>query len=223
MPTSQTELKVFILSRESTCGECGETLDRRSWIILAGDRGALCLSCADLDHLEFLARGNAALTRRAKKLSPLSAVVLMWSRARKRYERQGILVQAAALEAAEAACLADADQRAARASRRARREADLDRQYVGEFASAVRRMFPSAPAGREVEIAEHACLKHSGRIGRSRDAKSLEPAAVELAVRAHVRHRETDYDLRLARSGDRFESRHETGEQVDTVLSAWRK
>jgi hypothetical protein len=37
--------------------------------------GPLCLTCADLDHLVFLGAGDAALTRRAKKASTLSAVV----------------------------------------------------------------------------------------------------------------------------------------------------
>jgi hypothetical protein len=43
-----------------------------------------------MDHLVFLPSGEAALTRRAKKASGLSAVVVRWSRTRKRYERQGL-------------------------------------------------------------------------------------------------------------------------------------
>jgi len=81
------DLRVFISNRESRCDDCGEDLGRRAMIVLAGDRGALCLTCADLDHLTFLASGDAALTRRARKHSTLAAVVLKWSRARKRYER----------------------------------------------------------------------------------------------------------------------------------------
>jgi hypothetical protein len=69
------ELKVFISHRDSTCDECGEELGRSAWIMLAGEKGALCLACADLDHLEFLPSGDAALTRRAKKYSELHAVV----------------------------------------------------------------------------------------------------------------------------------------------------
>ena len=61
----------------------------------------LCLPCAGLDHLVFLASGNAALTRRAGKYSTLRAVVVRYSRARKRYERQGILVEEPALVRAE--------------------------------------------------------------------------------------------------------------------------
>jgi len=74
---------------------------------LAKDKGALCLACADLDHLVFLPSGDTALTRRARKHSTLTAVVLKWSRARKRYERQGLLVEAGALEMAEEECSAD--------------------------------------------------------------------------------------------------------------------
>ncbi len=90
MPHSVTEqsnpLKVFISNRDSSCGECGEELGRQAWITRAGERGALCLACADLDHLVFLPSGDAALTRRARKHSKLAAVVLNWTRARKRYD-----------------------------------------------------------------------------------------------------------------------------------------
>lgn len=48
-----SDLKAFITTRESYCGECGEELGK-AWITLDKDRGALCLSCADLDHLIFL-------------------------------------------------------------------------------------------------------------------------------------------------------------------------
>ena len=47
------------------------------------------LDCSDLGHLVFPRSGDAALTRRAKKASQLSAVVVRWSQTRKRYERQG--------------------------------------------------------------------------------------------------------------------------------------
>src|ERR1041384_1009023 len=81
------EIKVFISNRDGTCAECGGTLGQAAWIHLNQAKGALCLPCADLDHLEFLPTGDAALTRRAKQASTLWAVVLKWSRSRKRYER----------------------------------------------------------------------------------------------------------------------------------------
>ena len=130
----KSDLKVFITTRESSCGECGEDLGRKAWITLEKDRGALCLSCADLDHLVFLPSGDTALTRRARKHSVLSAVVLKWSRARKRYERQGLLVEDQALEQAECECLADSEARARRKERETERRAEVDSQYVQKFA-----------------------------------------------------------------------------------------
>lgn len=215
------DLKVFISTRESSCDECGEDLGRKAWITLAGERGALCLSCADLDHLVFLRAGDAALTRRARKHSTLSAVVLKWSRARKRYERQGVLVEKSGLDRAEAECLADADARARRREREAERRAQLDRQYVERFAERVRELFPSCPAETEQAVAEHACLKYSGRVGRSAAAKALDENAVRLAVIAHVRHLETPYDDLLATGWDRHEARREVEDQVRSVLALW--
>ncbi len=63
------------------------------------------MPCADLEHLVFLPAGDATLTRRAKDASDLSAVVVRFSRARRRYERQGIVVEEAALEQAEESVL----------------------------------------------------------------------------------------------------------------------
>ena len=66
---------------------------------MEGER-PFCLACADLDHLEFLPSGDAALTRRSRKYSGLCAVVVRFSRSRGRYERQGLMVESAALERA---------------------------------------------------------------------------------------------------------------------------
>jgi hypothetical protein len=215
------ELKVFISSRESTCGECGENLGSKAWITLAGEKGALCLACADLDHLLFLPSGNAALTRRARKHSTLAAVVLKWSRARKRYERQGLLVEERGLEKAEAECLADSEVRARQREREAVRREEVDSKYLEEFAARVRELFPGCPAGRERKIAEHACLKYSGRIGRSASARAMDEAAVRLAVIAHIRHRETKYDELLSNGRERWQARAAVDVAVFRVLEKW--
>lgn len=44
--TEKAEIRVFISTQDSTCGECGENLGRKAWITLVEDKGALCLSCA---------------------------------------------------------------------------------------------------------------------------------------------------------------------------------
>jgi hypothetical protein len=214
-------IKVFISTGGATCGECREKLGTGAWIRLAGDKGALCLACADLDHLIFLPAGDAALTRRARKHSTLAADVLKWSRARKRYERQGLLVEEQAICAAEDECLADSEVRARRREREAARREGLDSQYVGQFAEQVRELYPRCPAGRERQIAEHACMKYSGRIGRSSSAKSLDEAAVRIAVIAHVRHTETQYDELLARGYGRADARAEVQEAISQVLNRW--
>lgn len=72
----KADLRAFVTIRAASCIECGEDLGRMAWITLVEDKGAICLSCADLDHLVFLPAGDAALTRRARKHSALSAVVL---------------------------------------------------------------------------------------------------------------------------------------------------
>ena len=215
------DLTVFITRSDPTCSECGEELGRHAWITLTEERNALCLSCADLDHLYFLPAGNAALTRRSRKYSTLVAVVVEWSRARKRYERQGLLVEQEAVEQAEAECLADEDVRARRRERAARRRAELDEQYVQRFAARVRELYPGCPPGRETAIAEHACRKYSGRVGRSAAAKELDSQAIHLAVVAHIRHRETAYDELLVQGDDRHHAREEVRDDVDRVLAQW--
>lgn len=135
-----SDLKVFITTRDSVCDECGENLGRRAWITLIENKGALCLSCADLDHLAFLPAGDAALTRRSRKYS----------------------------------------------------------------------------------TAEHACLKYSGRVGRSAAAKNLDAQAIKLAVIAHIRHTKTPYDKLLAKGYDRWDARKQVEETVDRILAKWK-
>jgi hypothetical protein len=73
----------------------------------------------------------------------------------------------------------------------------------------------------KVRFAEYACQKYSGRVGRSAVAKDLDANAVELAVRAHVRHVHTPYDLLLARGAERFDARREVASPVDKSLKRW--
>lgn len=217
----KNDIKVFISNRESSCDECKEELGRRAWITLDRDKGALCLTCADLDHLIFLSSGDAALTRRARKYSTLMAVVLKWSRTRKRYERQGLLVENHALEQAEKECLTNSEVRARRREREVERRAGLDEKYVKQFAKRVRELFPKCPRGREKEIAEHACLKYSGRIGRTAEAKTFNEEAVRIAVIAHIRHAETKYDELLAMGYERWDARDEVVGRVEQILTKW--
>ncbi len=221
--SDKNEIKVFISHRDSKCDECGDPIGHEAWITLEENKGALCLACSDLDELVFLPTGDAALTRRSKKYSTLSAVVLKFSRARRRYERQGLLVEEEALAKAEAECLADREVRERRNERERERHAKLDEEYVKQFAQRIRELYPNCPEGRERQIARHACLKYSGRVGRSAAAKSLDEEMVRLAVAAHVRHRETDYDSLLARGWYRNDARMKVRERVEAVMEVWQK
>lgn len=93
------DLVVIAPLSDWTCSTCGGTGD----FLLMDATGPLCRQCAKLDHLVYLPAGDVALSRRAKQASGLSAIVVRFSRSRKRYERQGILIEESALKQAEAA------------------------------------------------------------------------------------------------------------------------
>lgn len=212
------DLVVIWPVNEWTCTSCGGTGE----FLFMEDPGPLCLHCADLGHLVFLPSGDAALTRRAKRASRLSAVVVRWSRSRKRYERQGILAEAEAIECAELECLSDAEVRARRRERDESRRADEDARFHTEFAAAIRTLFPGCPVSRAEAIARHAATRGSGRIGRSAAGRALDPDAVRLAVAASVRHVDTGYDELLMSGVDRETARYQVREHVEDVLSGWR-
>ena len=77
------------LKSEWTCHRCGGTGD----LLMMENSGPACLRCVGLDDLEFLAAGDALLSRRVKANSTRCAVVVRFSRSRRRYERQGLLVE----------------------------------------------------------------------------------------------------------------------------------
>jgi hypothetical protein len=220
--SADKEIVVFSITRESKCAECGTEIWKGSLLRMEEER-PLCLTCADLDRLIFfLPRGNTGLTRRASKHSMLHAVVVRFSRARKRYERQGILVEEAALKQAERECLADAEARERARERASQRRNEHDVRYVREFAERIGELFPRCPVPERQAIADRACLKYSGRIGRSAAAQDFDPKAIELAVRAHVRHCHTEYDEKLASGMDRMDARDVVREQVEDVVGRWR-
>ena len=215
------DIAVFLVTHDAKCDDCGIDLPSGSMLLVEPDKTALCLDCADLGHLEFLPSGDPALTRRASKHSAKKAVVVQWNRRRKRYERRGTLVEPKAIDRAEAECAADAPERAKRrADAAVVREAE-DRQYVAEFAAAIRREFPNCPPDDERTIAAHACEKHSGRVGRSAGAKELDPAKVRAAVVAHIRHVHTEYDRLLLTGVARRDARDRIARRLEQVLRNW--
>jgi len=85
------------LNDEWKCHRCGGTGN----LLLMENPGPACLRCVGLDDLEFLPAGDALLTRRVKAKTARHAVVVRFSRSRRRYERQGLLVEPQALADAQ--------------------------------------------------------------------------------------------------------------------------
>ena len=222
-PASESkEIVVFIIRRDTKCAECGEELGPGRWIRVENDK-ALCLACADLAHLEFLPSGNTALTRRATKHSPLRAVVVQWAYARKRYERQGILVTPVAIDRAGTECLADEELRARQRERAAARRENEDVEYRAAVTVKLKELFPGCPPEEAARIAAWTCQKHSGRVGRSAAAKDFDPQALQLAVIAHIRHEHTRYDELLMQYGDRQHAREMVRAEIEKLLARWEK
>jgi hypothetical protein len=214
------EIVVFSVLKPSVCSSCEAEIGKGALLRMERER-PLCLACADLDHLVYLPAGDAALSRRSRKHSTLSAVVVRFSRARKRYERQGLLIELPALARAEQECLGDADQRARARERAGLARERTDASYVRAFCEQVRAVYPGCPAAEAEAIARHACLKYSGRVGRSAAARQFDPVAIRLAVAAHVRHRHSPYDTLLAQGWDRGDARHAVDGAVHAVLERW--
>ena len=88
---------VMPLNKEWKCHRCHQSGD----LLIMEKPGPACLRCVGLDDLEYLPSGDPLLTRRAKAKSIRSAVVVRFSRSRRRYERQGLLVEPQALAAVQ--------------------------------------------------------------------------------------------------------------------------
>jgi len=217
------DLVVFAkVSEEGSCSECGAELPRGVFLFMENGQ-PLCLACADLDHLVFLPAGATALSRRARKHSPLSAVVVRFSRTRRRYERQGLLVTPVALERAESECAADAPEREEHRTRAAAARQVEDSEFVETLTEALRKQYPGCPPSEAKEIAAHTAERGSGRVGRSAAGRALDTKALDLAVRAHVRHEHTNYDVLLMKGVERLEARVQVREQIERVLADWVK
>jgi hypothetical protein len=216
------EIVVFSIINPSTCSECGAELAKGRFLKMEKEK-PLCLECADLDHLVYLQKGDATLTRRSRKYSNLSAVVVRFNRSRHRYERQGLLVEPDALIRAENECEGDeADRKISRENAAVIRE-HADKEYIAQFSKQIRLQYPGCPSQEAEAIADHACQKYSGRVGRTSAAKAFDEEAIELAVKAHIRHKHTNYDQLLSNGWERPKARSAVTEKLDQIMREWGK
>jgi hypothetical protein len=93
--------------------------------------------------------------------------------------------------------------------------------FVTKLAEAILTRYPKCPAAEAHQIAEHTGRRNSGRVGRSVAGRSLEPAALDLAVIAHIRHAHTSYDELLMGGADRSAARALVREQINMLLASW--
>ena len=215
------DLVVFDIVRESECVECRKELLAHDFLFMEDGR-PLCLTCADIDHLAYLPRGDTALTRRARKYSSLSAVVVRFSRARKRYERQGVLVEETALERAGEECHADASKRLADREKASLRQVEQDHNLALRMTESILALYPGCPPGEAQAIAVHTSRRGSGGVGRSAAGRALEAEALNAAVVAAIRHRHTRYDQLLMHGYSRRDARDAVYDAISRLLERWR-
>jgi hypothetical protein len=95
---------VFALSRPSRCYGCDKKLlvDEIVKLKESGDETeVLCSPCSGLSTFALVPKGNAKVTRLAKKYSKVHYAVVKWSALWKCYERIGILAERAAIDQAQ--------------------------------------------------------------------------------------------------------------------------
>ena len=142
---------------------------------------------------------------------------------RPRYERQGVLVEEAAIKQAEAECLADEDARARRREREAERRRAGEDEFQRALAREITRPFGLSARARAETIARHTGERGSGRVGRAAGTRALDPGRRSLAVVASVRHRDTDYDDLLMAGVERSDARVRVRAGVERTLERWRE
>lgn len=88
-----------------------------------------------------------------------------------------------------------------------------------QFEAALTRLFPKAPRDEIPQILKHALQKRSGRVGRTGTVDLEEK--VKLAVRAHIRHRHTNYDKLLHKGTSREVARSSIWGELNEIARRW--
>jgi hypothetical protein len=153
------------------------------------------------DGWEFLASGDAFVTRRVK------AGGVYWSAWRPKNQRGGhrrrlgLLAPTAAIDAARTDAVASAERRAAARVAGAHHRERVEADYRVELRDTVLRWLDFAPEHSDLAsdiaggAAAQATAVGSGRVGRTKTLSIEDRAA--LAARAYIRHHHTDYHDRL--------------------------
>ncbi|MFN3255409.1 MAG: DUF2293 domain-containing protein [Ilumatobacter sp.] len=153
------------------------------------------------DGWEFLASGDAFVTRRVKAAGVYWNAWKPKNRRGGHRRRLGLLAPTAGIDAARNAAIETANQRARSRVAGARHRERLEADYQGELRDTVVRWLDFVPEHHDLAVdiaigtAAQATVVGSGRVGRTRTL-SVDERAV-LAARAYIRHHHTDYHDRL--------------------------
>lgn len=153
------------------------------------------------DGWEFLASGDAFVTRRVKAAGVYWSAWKPKNRRGGHRRRLGLLAPAATIDAARNAAIESADQRAAARVAGARHQKRVEADYQVELRNTVLRWLDFSAEHHDLaaRIADGADVRAtvvgSGRVGRTKTLSVDERA--ELAARAYIRHHHTDYHDRL--------------------------
>lgn len=215
---------IFITKKEKlTCTRCNKPIAKGDFFVSESEKTkGQCFNCSPFSTFSFLPSGDAAMTRRSKKHSPLCGVLQEWNQRRRRYERKGQYVEALAILKAKEECELDQDKRLIQNQKAAITRAKQDKIYIKAFAKAIKTRYPNCPTGREDLIATHACEKYSGRVGRTASAKEFDEKMIDLAVEAHIRHTETNYDLQFGKGKSKKEIRTNVKFDIIKIMQHWR-
>ncbi|KAK5078961.1 hypothetical protein LTR64_002619 [Lithohypha guttulata] len=105
--------------------------------------------------------------------------------------------------------------KAARTAAVAKKDGALETKTCAELL----RLYHRIPKERIAMILKHTLKKNSGRVGRNKELSLTE--VVDLAVRAHIRHKFTEYDAMLAKGVSREQARQRIQKIVDTMATIW--
>jgi len=216
-------MDIFLTKKETLkCSACNKRIGLGEAFVAESEKHrGTCFSCSPYVKATFLKPGNAALTRRSKKHSSYCGVVFAWNRRRKRFERRVQYVEAEAILKAQRECEADQAERAIKNEKAAVKRAEQDKIYIAEFSKAIRKFYPNCPKNREIAIAKHACEKHSGRVGRTAKAKEFDKKMIDLAVEAHIRHAETNYDNQFGTGRTKRAIRTDVKPHIISTMRKW--
>jgi len=226
MEIKETVVQNIYLTKKETlkCVTCKKPVALgQAYVAETEKHKGTCFTCSPFVKSAFLEPGNAALTRRSKKHSSYCGILFKWNAKRKRFERKGQYVEASAIIKAKEECAEDEVKRANKNAKAAIKRVTEDKIYVAEFSVAIRNRYPNCPINREVEIAQHACEKYSGRVGRTANAKQFDGEMIDLAVEAHIRHKETNYDSQFNKGITKRTIRSSVKEDITKVLHRWGK